>query len=103
MNYAQSLTHIPDGEGLRWLNVQVYYWLNPRVNTPRRKNVEFSEAVVKLVTEFPRSLHQIYEMLPARFRTVQDYRNLETQLRRMSKDGRVARVGSSGHYKYGRV
>ena len=102
MNRAESLTYVPDGCGLRWMADQVDDWLHPRKIAPRQKNHEFSAAVAERITEFPQSLHQIYSTLPAKFRTVQDYRNLETQLRRMTKDGRVARIGSSGNYQYGR-
>ncbi len=103
MNHAQSLTHEADGRGLRWMAHHVYAWLNPGARKISYKNVEFCNAVSILVTDFPQSLHQIYEKMPAQFRTREDYRNLESQLRRMTKDGRAVRIGSSGQYRYGTI
>ncbi len=97
MNLADSLTYVPSGIGLRWCVDQLDGWLHPRKLEPRKKNAEFAQAVSARIPDEPRSLHEIYSSLPAKFRTVQDYRNLETQLRRLARDDRITRSGSSGH------
>lgn len=100
MNHAESLTYIPSGIGLRWCVDHIHGWLNPKPRKGPTRQPEFLKAINERILPIPRSLHQLYESMPAQFRTVQDYRALESQLRRLVKADKVSRTGSSGDYRY---
>ena len=100
MNYSQSLTHEADGSGTRWYADVVDAWLHPKPRAAQKRDPEFAKAVDERILKMPRTIDQIYRSLPARFRTVEDYRNLAKQLTRRWEQGRIRRMGSAGDYRY---
>jgi hypothetical protein len=102
MNYPETLTYVPDGVGLRWMVDQLPYWLNPKPIAAQRRDPEFTRAINERILTTPRCINEIYESMPARFRTVNDYKNLHRQLNRLVDMGHTIRSGSMGDYKYAR-
>lgn len=100
MNSAQALTYEPSGIGLIWMVDQLPAWLNPQKRKGPTRQPDFLKAINERILPIPRSLHQLYESMPAQFRTVQDYRNLESQLRRLVRSDKISRIGSAGDYRY---
>jgi hypothetical protein len=102
MNYPETLNYEPDGVGLRWFVDQVDGWLNPKPIAAQRRDPEFTRAINERILTEPRCINEIYQAMPARFRTVNDYKNLHRQLNRLVDMGHTIRSGSLGDYKYSR-
>ena len=100
MNLAQTSDYQPTGKSIVWMVHHLPAWLNPQKAMIHKRDHDFPGRVTECITDSPQTLHEIYSLMPARFRTVQAYRNLETQLKRMTKDGRITRSGRSHSYKY---
>lgn len=102
MNYPESMTHVPSGIGLRWFVSNLHNWLNPKPIAVQRRDPEFTKAINARITVRPRCINEIYQAMPANFRTVSDYKNLHRQLNRLVDMGHTIRSGSLGEYKYSR-
>lgn len=100
MNRAESISYQPTGAGLRWYADVVYDWLHPKPRAAKKRDPEFAKAVDERILAKPRTIDEIYKSMPARFRTVTDYRNLAKQLMRRCDQKRVVRMGLLGDYRY---
>ena len=100
MNRPETFFYDPDGTGIRWYTEVVYDWLHPKPRAAQKRDPEFAKSVDERILAKPRTLDEIYRSLPARFRTVEDYRNLAKQLSRRVEQRRIKRMGSAGDYRY---